>query len=88
VQQRRQEHEEHDVGLERDVRERGDQPDRQAADDQHDRVRDRGEVGQAHERGGGQQQDDEELEVAQGRPSLRCHRWPPSSTRRSARATT
>ena len=58
VQQRRQEDEEHDVGLERDVRERRDEPDHQPADDQDDRVRDRGQVGHPHEGGGGEQQDD------------------------------
>ena len=41
MQQRRQEDEEDDVGIELEVRQAGDQADREPADDEHDRVRER-----------------------------------------------
>jgi hypothetical protein len=67
MQQRRQEHEKHRLRLELDVRQSGDEPDRHAADDEHDRIRDRDEVREADEHRGGEEHRDEKLDVAHGK---------------------
>jgi len=64
VQQRRQEDEEDGLRREADVGQARDEADRDAADDEHDRIGNRHEVGEAHEHRRGEQDRDEELDVA------------------------
>ena len=66
VQQRRQEDEEDRLGRELDGGQAGHEPDRHAADDEHDRIRDRDEIGEPDEHRRREQDRDEELDVAHG----------------------
>jgi hypothetical protein len=68
MQQRRQEQQKDGLRLELDVRQARRQADRHAADDEDDRIRDRDEIGETNENRGGEEDRDEELDVAHGKP--------------------
>ena len=66
VQQRRQEDEEDDVGVELGRRQARDEPDDQPAEHQRDRVRHAGAQAEAGQHGDGEQQEDEQLDLGHG----------------------
>ena len=66
VQQRREEDEEHDVGVELRRRQARDEADHQAAEHERDRVRDAAAQAEPRQHGDGEQQEDEQLDLGHG----------------------
>jgi hypothetical protein len=65
VEERRQEDDEHHLGIELHLRQARDEPDQRAADDEHDRIRDRHQARERAQAGDGDQQPgDEDLGLA------------------------
>ncbi len=74
-QQRRDEHEQDHVAVELDLRHARDEGQRETREHEHDRVGDAQPIGRPHEQHRGEQQSEEELEVAHGRVSLGSRRF-------------